>query len=60
MVVMETVTVIKFKFQFLVYIFKLFRDEKFYYNQIMEENVIRNWNLSIFLFLTTLTGPTEF
>ena len=60
MVVMETVTIIKFKFQFLVYIFKLFRDEKFYYNQIMEENVIRNWNLSIFLFLTTLIGPTEF
>ena len=39
MVAMETATVIKFKFKFLVYIFKLFKGAKFDNDQIMEKSI---------------------
>ena len=35
-------------------IFKFLKVAKFVYDQIKEENVIKNWNFQIFLFLTTL------
>ena len=35
-------------------IFKLLKGAKFDHDQIKEENVIRNFKFSIFLFLTTL------
>ena len=56
MVAIETATVMKISIATLVYIFKLFKGAKFDYDQMMEGNVImiRNWNLSKFLFLTTL------
>ena len=41
MVAMETTTVMKI-FHFLVNIFKLLKGAKFDYDQIKEENVIRN------------------
>ena len=39
---METTTVMKILFQFLVNILKLFKDAKFDYGQIKEQNVIRS------------------
>ena len=47
-------TLWKYLFQFLMNIFKLLKDTKFDYDQIKLENVIRNWNVQFFLFLTTL------
>ena len=55
MVAMETTTIWKFLFQFLVNILKLFKGAKFDYDHIKEENVKSNWNFHFFLFLTTLT-----
>ena len=39
----------KYQFQFLVNIFKLLKGAKFDYDQIKEENVIRNWNFQFFV-----------
>ena len=50
MVAMETTTITKILISILVNIFKLFKGAKFDYDQIKEENVIRNWNCQIFCF----------
>ena len=42
MVAMETTTVMKVLMSFLVNVFKLLKGAKFDYDQIKEENVIRN------------------
>ena len=42
MVAMETTTVMKILIQFLLNILKFFKGAKFDYDQIKEENVIRN------------------
>ena len=55
MVAMETTTIWKFLFQFLVNILKLFKGAKFDYDHIKEENVKKQLKFSFFLFLTTLT-----
>ena len=50
MVAMETATIIKILISILVNIFKLLKGEKFDYDQIKEENVIRNSNFQFFCF----------
>ena len=58
MVSLETTTFMKICFQFLVNVLKLFKGAKFDYDQIKEENVIKNGNFQ-FLFLTTLIKTKE-
>ena len=58
MVAMETTTVMKILISILVNIFKLLKDAKFDYDQIKEENVVRNWNFQLFCFFTNLNQET--
>ena len=48
MVAMETTTIWKFLFQFLVNILKLFKGAKFDYDHIKEENVKKQLKFSFF------------
>ena len=50
MVAMETTTVMKIIVSIFVNIFKLLKGAKFDYDQIKEENVIRNLNFHFFCF----------
>ena len=45
---METVTVLKILISIFGAYFQVFKGAKFDYDQIKEENVIRNWNFHIF------------
>ena len=59
MVAMETTTTMKIIISIFVNIFKLLKGAKFDYDQIKEENVIRNLNFhTFFLFLTTLSSSS--
>ena len=59
MVAMETTIAMKIIISIFVNIFKLLKGAKFDYDQIKEENVIRNLNFHfVFLFLTTLSSSS--
>ena len=59
MVAIETATVIKISISLFGVYFQVVQGCKVWIDQIMEENVIRNWNLSNFLSLTTLTSSSH-
>ena len=54
MLASESTTIMKILISIFVNILKLFKGAKFDYDQIKEENIIRSFNFSNFLFLTTL------